>query len=210
MGTNSESIRLIRINISEEHKAFFWTPAKTASVHATTVFTLFNFEAFTSSYDRSGVIHQQNTPYSGHNLDLFEGHENYILICTARNPITRVFSAYNYSNRNREKTVKGFREFFSNMANEPNPFWLMGSKNFKRVPDYFIRQEHMLEDYMKIPFIKESKIASSGALEEMCNKKMNTTKYGLDIKDGYTQDMIDYLYNEYRWYFDTLGYEPKI
>lgn len=211
MGTDSKGNRLIYINYSEKNKAFLWTPPKTSSIHALTVFTLFDFEWFSGSYDKKYV--ERYTPYPQHNhaLNLFDGHENYSLICTARNPVHRLFSAYMFNNPDSEKTPSGFREFMISLTLEVNPFWMIGTKDFVRIPDYFVRQEHLFEDYSKIPFIKNSKVFECGVLEEICQKKINDTKYGkLDIHDCYTSDMLDYLYTEYRWYFDTLGYKPEI
>lgn len=209
MERDTESVRL---NISEEHKAFLWLPPKTASEHAATVFTLFPFENYVCDFQRSYKEHYFGLVKHDHGLHLFQGHENYTLICTARNPIKRIFSAYIYNERRHKNySVQGFRNFFSAVMNEHDCFWMMGSKNFTRVPDYFIRQEHLYEDYLKIPFVAQSKIATCGALEELCDKRINFTEpHNLDIKECFTDDMIDYLYHEYRWYFDKLNYEPKV
>lgn len=213
MGTDTESVRLkININVSEEHKVFLWLPAKTASEHAVTVFSLFSFENFVCDYSRKNIENYHGIVRHNHGLNLFEGHENYKLICTARNPLKRLLSAYVYSNRiYKNLSVKGFRNFFIRTISEPNNAWLSASGSFSRIPDYFIRQENLYEDYLKIPFIKESKVATCGVLEELCNKKINQTEHhNLDIKECYTKDMIDYIYTEYRWYFDTLGYSPEV
>lgn len=212
MGTNTESVRLIKINISEEHKAFLWTPPKTASEHATTVFSLFNFQGILCDYNRSNIIEYHNVPNHNHNLNFFEGHDDYKLICTARNPIKIMFSAYIFSNRvNKNLSVQGFREFFSKEMYNGNSFWLEGCKFNERVPDYFIRQEQLFQDYLKIPFVRESKITKCGALEELCTKRLNHSD-GVNIKinDCYTNDMIDSLYMNYKWYFDTLGYTNEL
>lgn len=213
MGRDTECVRLkVYLNISEEHKTFLWLPAKTASEHAVLVFSLFPFESYVSDYDRKNKEHHNFIVKSNHNLNLFEGHEDYKLICTARNPLRRMFSAYIFSHRNtKDYSIKGFRQFFSETINHPNSNWLAGSKNTSRTPDYFIRQENLLEDYLNIPFIKESKIAKCGALEDLCKKRINFSEpVDLDIKQCYTPDMVDYLYNEYKWYFDTLGYTTEL
>lgn len=213
MGTNTESVRLrIRLNICEEHKVFLWLPPKTASEHAVMVFSLFSFENYICDYDRQNKDHYHGVVRHDHNMNLFEGHEEYKLICTARNPIHRIFSAYVYNTRfNQKASIQGFREFFNKTISEHNSFWLTGTKNLLRTPDYFIRQENLFEDYLKIPFVRESKITKCGVLEELCRKRINYSKqHVLDIRECYTTDMIDYLYYEYKWYFDTLGYEPKI
>jgi len=209
MGRDTQRIRL---NISEEHKSFLWLPAKTASEHAVIVFSLYPFESYISDYHRKNKEYYNSIARISHNLNFFQGHEDYKLICTARNPIRRIFSAYIFNNKNnRDYSVKGFRQFFSETINNSNSIWLAGIKYTDRIPDYFLRQENLLEDYLKIPFIRESKIAKCGALEELCKRRINFSEpVDLDIKQCYTPDMVDYLYNEYKWYFDTLKYTTEL
>lgn len=201
-----------RLNISEEHKSFFWTPAKTASQHATLIFSCFSFGLIDCSYDRKEIYDVSEFPVHSHSLNLFEGHEDYKLICTARNPIHRIFSSFVYSNRFKERLYKEDFIVFFNQIIEKNDFlWLATIRTHLREPDYFIRVENMYEDYMKIPFINQSKIAQSGTLYELCNRKKNVTKkFDIRIEDFYTPDMLNYLYLEFQDYFDKLGYEPVI
>ena len=213
MGTNSESVRLtVRIVISDELKYFLWTPPKTASIHAVNIFSFFPFDTIVCSPDRKEITSHDFLPLHNHNLDLFEGHVDYKLICTARNPLKRIFSAYIYVNKTKnDVSVRGFRDFFKQMMEENDVFWTSGIKNLDRTPDYYIRQEHLFEDYIKIPFIRESKLYSCGFLEELCQKKVNRSpETKLDIKECYTEDMIHYVYTEYKDYFDRLGYTTEL
>lgn len=201
-----------RLNISEEHKSFLWTPAKTASEHATMVFSCLSFGLLDCSYDRKIIYDVSDFPAHSHSLNLFEGHEDYKLICTARNPIHRVFSAFVYSNRFQEKLHKSdFISFFNKIIDNNDFLWLGTIKTYLREPDYYIRIENMYEDYMKIPFIANSKLAESGTLFELCSRRKNVTrKFDIKIEDFYTPDMIDYLYSQYKEYFDKLGYKPEL
>lgn len=213
MGRDTECVRLkVYLNICEEYKSFLWLPAKTASEHAALIFSLYPFESYFTDYNKKNKENYNIFVKNIHSLDFFEGHEGYELICTARNPLKRLFSAYIFSHRNiKNYSVRGFRKFFSETINHPNSNWLAGIKNTNRTPDYFIRQENLLEDYLKIPFVRESKIAKCGVLEEICKKRINFSEpVDLDIKECYTPDMIDYLYNEYKWYFDTLRYTTEL
>ncbi len=63
---------------------------------------------------------------------------------------------------------------------------------------------------MPWPFISDSNLSKSGLLKELCGKLKNESHRELDLKECYTDDMIEYLYEKNRWYFDKLGYEPKI
>ena len=201
-----------RLNISEEHKAFLWLPTKTGSLHASIVFSCFSFNWLDCSYNKKEVFDVSDLPFHMHSLDLFEGHENYKLICTARNPIHRIFSAFVFSNRYEKKLEKSeFVKFFSKIMESETYFWDGGLKNTKREPDYFLRVENLYEDYLKIPFVRESKLNLCGALKELCEKKKNESrKFEVKIQDFYTSDMIEHLYFEFKDYFDKLEYKPEL
>jgi len=209
MGRNTQSSYL---NISEEFKAFYWSPGKTGSVHAAAIFACLPFEFIECSYDRKSIYNFHEIASHSHRMDLFEGHENYILICTARNPIHRLFSSFVYVNRFKDElNPKDFRPFLINCIDNNEFLWTGSIKNPPREPDYYVRLENLYDDYMKLPFMPTTKFASCGVLEELCGRKKNETKkFNITIQECYTDDMIDYVYTEYRDYFDKLGYEPKL
>lgn len=201
------------INISEEHGYFFWSPAKTGSVHANVIFSCLNFVSYLSNYDRKINHDYSEFPVHHHNLNLFENHQNYKLICTARNPLNRIFSSFLYSYREREKliTKSEFYKFYITNVEDSDSLWFAGMNFVERKPDYFVRLEHLFSDYMKIPFVFESKFAKSGFLEELCRKKKNPTKIeNYNIKDFFTTDMVDDVYQRFQKYFDELDYKPVL
>jgi hypothetical protein len=78
----------------------------------------------------------------------------------------------------------------------------------QRVPDYFIRQENLYEDYIKIPFVRDSKLNTCGILEELCGRKMNEGSPKLKTyKEYYNQELADIIYLNYKEYFDHLSYD---
>ncbi len=213
MGGNSESLHLkprVQINISEELRSFVWTPMKTSSTHSNMVFTLFGFEYFHTSYDRKQVYQYSEFPQHLNTCDLFQNHENYILISTARNPLHKIFSAYLYMNRSGEISPSGFKQFFSEQQDIPHNTLTTEFQHIQRRADFYVRVENLFEDYVKIPFIKHSKLTSSGALRELCERKKNYTNRNLDIKGFYTPDMIDYVYQNNKDYYKFLNYQPKL
>jgi hypothetical protein len=79
----------------------------------------------------------------------------------------------------------------------------------QRVPDYFIRQEHLFEDYSKIPFIQNSDFYKSGLLKELCETKINHNKNTYDFRDYYDEMTADLVYYNFSKYFDLLGYDKN-
>jgi hypothetical protein len=77
----------------------------------------------------------------------------------------------------------------------------------ERLPDYFIRQENLYDDYVKIPFVRDSKLNECGILKELCDRKINKGPNKKPIKDYYNQETADIIYLNYKEYFDLCGYD---
>lgn len=202
------------LNISEKHKFFLWTPAKTGTHHTVSVFENFYCEYQVSNFERTEIFNNSKSPKPHHFLHLFSKHENYKLICTARNPLHRIYSAFFHLQEGSPKNninTKEFIKFFVEMNYANDPPFLNGINFLTRKPDYFLRLENLYQDYEKIPFVVESDFYKSGKLKQMCEEKINShLNPNYNIKDFYTSDMIDFLYTKYKKYFDLLDYEPII
>ena len=75
-----------------------------------------------------------------------------------------------------------------------------------RIPDYSLRSENLYEDYLKIPFIKESKLYSSGILKDLCNKKIHERKIKLSSEGYFNQRIADLIYYNMVNYFESFNY----
>lgn len=189
------------VNISEENKVFLWMIPKTGSYHSHLVFSHFDFVTFSTNK------HQLRGRFFSHNhfTDLFPNHENYKLICTARNPFTKIISEFKFNLGDLTKHNQiNFQRYFEELSNRN--FYNFFKLTEKRIPDYFIRIENLWSDYNKIPFVKNSKLNQSGLLYDLCKKKMNSTIQTEKEQDFYTKDMIDHLLDVGRDYFNLLGY----
>lgn len=200
-------------NISEIHKSFLWSPPKTGSFHVTWVMNNFDFNYYLMTSNRKKIEQKNPETKHHHGRNLFEGHENYKLICTARHPIKRIFSAFVFSNSGKkisDYSKKAFIKFFIKQFYGDRDFYLEGNFFFERKPDYFLRVEDLYDDYLKIPFVRDSDLVKSGKLEEMCKEKKNSRyNESLDIQDYFTKDMIDAIYEKYEEYFLLLNYDPN-
>jgi hypothetical protein len=190
------------VNISEKHKAFLWMAPKTGSYHASFTFNHFDF----ISYSTAGNNLREKFLTHNHSMDLFPGHENYKLICTVRNPFTKLVSEFKYRLQHEEEfTTENFRNFFSEKS-ERN-FDLSFNMFKVRKPDYPLRVEYLWHDYIQIPFVYNSKLCQSGILYELCKKKMNGTIVDPKEKDLYTKDMIENVKFVAKEYLEMFGYD---
>ena len=80
---------------------------------------------------------------------------------------------------------------------------------YSKIPRYFLKMENLYEDYLKIPFVRESKLNQCGLLYDLCNMKINRSKNYVSTTDFFTMDMVDYLYDNFRNLFDIDGYEKN-
>jgi len=198
-------IKRVSLNISEVHKCFLWLPAKTSTTHATHVLNHFDFYSIDCDYTKQIVYQKRDYISHNHVQELFLGHERYDLISTTRNPYSRVVSMFEYFRpQDKEgKKFETFEEFVYQYKKLPvKPYFT------QRVPDYFIRQENLYEDYIKIPFVRDSKLNTCGILEELCGRKMNESSPKLKTyKEYYNQELADIIYLNYKEYFDHLNYD---
>jgi hypothetical protein len=198
------------LTYSDVNKSILWTPPKTGSSHATFIFNHFDF--ITEFYDKetSEILKEKRTNIITHHHNCVTTNQfsGYDVICTTRNPYARLLSGFFYltSIEKTELNVQNFRKFFAKEVTEPkilhDAFY-----GYSKIPKYFLRTENLYEDYIKIPFVRESKLNQCGLLFDLCNKKLNVGRHSVPTKDFFTMDMIDYLYDNFRNLFDIDGYE---
>jgi hypothetical protein len=83
--------------------------------------------------------------------------DDYQIICAIRNPYTRAVSAYiDLVDEGYSKSFKEycFQDRYNDYPNDKDLFYWYEWKDLK-VPDYFIRLEHMVEDWKKIISIQD-------------------------------------------------------
>lgn len=192
------------ISLSLKNNCFLWLPPKTGTSHATFIFKHFDFSTYTLE---DGKIIDKSELRHHHNISLFPEHEKHKIICTARNPFDRYISYYKFQKKHEKNdiSVDNFRKYFHEMVKE-NDLKNFFSLTNLRVPDYFLRLENLWSDYNKIPFIRNSKLNQSGILYELCQKKLNPSFETELNSKFYTNEMIDFMLNEGKKYFELLGY----
>jgi hypothetical protein len=197
--------------LSLKHNSILWLPQKTASTHASWVFAHFDFIPYTTNEKNELIINTiSDKIHFGHDLGLPSEHNSMSLISTARNPYDRVFSHFRrYSKRNVKPLQHDFEKFIEDLIDNKTSDLQFFCKTIQslghRTPDYIIRKENMYEDYLKIPFIKNSKLVSCGILEEMCEKKIND-HLSYDSSDYYTEEIKEKVYSFMKIEFESFGY----
>jgi len=187
------------LNISKKNKVFVWTPMSTASRLAWKIFDNFEFSSY--NVNNGGVL-LKNSFEHNHFFGLPQNHEEYKLILTCRNPYTRATAGIDGLN-SREDLIRQLEQQYQ------NPLHLRFYSLLKyRKPDYFLRVENLLEDYLKIPFIRESDFYKSGKMEKLMgdNPYKNKVYINRPIIDKKIADLI-YYNNSY--YFELLGYDKN-
>ena len=199
--------------LSLKHNSILWLPMRTASTHASWVFAHFDFMSYlTNKKDELMIDLISDKIHFGHELGLPPSHNSMSLISTARNPYERVFSYFNrqFLGRNIKPTQGEFEKFIQDLIENKTNFIKFFTKPvqslIERVPDYIIRKENMYEDYLKIPFVKDSKLVSCGILEEMCNRKINDNAVSYNSSDFYTDHIRNQIYDFFKVEFDVFGY----
>lgn len=195
---------------SEQERLAVFLPPKTGTMHAVFILNHFNFITNYHGKDDGKFILKDDYLIHHHSKIIPKGYEDYDVIYTTRNPYERLVSVYYHTKRRSEENspyVKTYKTYFSNLVNNG---WLKVTDDFDfvKTPKYLLRLEHLYEDYIKIPFIRDSKLNQSGILYELCNKKIHVnTQETKPIKYYYTQDMADYVYETFKPYFDLTGYD---
>lgn len=186
------------VNASESLRCFTWTIPKTASRTAWHVFSNFDFNCY-NIVDGDLVLKKEGFRHN-HNTHFFNGHDNYDFIMTIRNPYRMILSKI--SSYSKEKIIFSLeREIFI----ENNWQKQLQEKLKVRTPDYIIRVENIQEDYLNIPFIKESEYFKSGEL-----KKFLDLEYGkgfmYDWKELMDSTIADLIYYNHLFLFEIFGY----
>ena len=166
----------------------------------------FNFYGFDNGKKRKflteGITQQ-------HTCQLFEGHEEYKMMVSARNPYSRYVSLYKMIKKleNSFPEIENFEDFLEKQIFEDHNFECVTFHS--RIPDYIIRIENLFEDYSKVPFILISDYYKSGIMEEFCKKNLNKSKVDIDWRDYYSQSKADLVFYNSQSYFEIVGYDKN-
>ena len=196
---------LVFANLTE--RMFVWTPPKTASHTAAVIFPKLGFNTYNS--EGNYLIPNPVYPHN-HTCILPFGHEKYYFITTIRNPYNIMVSLFKNVRDREYWNSDSFEDYlYAYFYNEELPEMFFPCYDYsERIPDYFIRVENMYEDYLKLPFVKQSDYYKSGDLERDCSVKENSSDYtDFDWKSLYNQNNSDIVFYNYAHLFEIFGYD---
>jgi len=206
------------MNTSHKYKAVWWASPRCASRATYQVLKLYDFQCpnIAEIIRYSVSLLQQRPPPPEykftHQIGLLPDTEKYFLMMNVRNPYSRAVSWWHGLNwmpkvdKNGNKVEPGpvntFKDFLKKFTlKERNAFILDEYElglNLK-VPDLFIRYEHLEEDVKKIPFLN----FDDPATVETFNKYIKNNDFRLDkIKGVLKKDDKDDRYADWQFYYD--------
>ena len=203
-------MHFLTYSFSEKYNSFVWTPMKTASSHASFVFAHFDFITVSENLTTGAIVnHSDDNINFGHSLQFPPKHSDMFFICTIRHPYYRIFSLFSrkFINSTKKPDVKEFEDFFHERIETDIEFTRTTNMFDLRAPDFILRSENLYEDYLKIPFILESKLNKCGILEDICNRKVNKGLTTLNPENYLTPSVKEKIYKMFQSHFDLFGYE---
>ena len=202
--------------ISEKHKTFIWLPPRCATNFISWVLAYFEFSSvlIDTEINEIQTIRPNQSTHFSHCTIFPQNHEELSFICAIRNPYHRVLSMYQslfehpYYSRNQHKSVENFEQYVNDRIVKDKSLWFEFSSSFKdRSPDYLIRTENLYDDILKIPFIRDSDLNSSGILKNFCDKKINQSYTQLNPEEYLTPRIKEIIHSLSSDHFDLFGYE---
>jgi hypothetical protein len=203
-------MNFLTYSYSEKYNSFVWTPMKTASSHTSFVLAHFDFITVTENLITGAIInHSSDNINFGHSLQFPPNHSNMNFICSMRHPYYRCFSIFGrrFIDQTKKPEVYEFEKYFHESIETNIEFTRTTNMFDLRVPDFVLRAENLYEDYLKIPFIAESKLKEVGILEDLCKRKVNKGIETLNPENYLTPSVKEKIYKMFQSHFDLFGYE---
>lgn len=134
-------------NISEKYKFQWVAPERTGSRKLAEIFGFYGF-----TNNGKNVFNHGDFKYS-HRTD-FTKYLDYKIICSTRNPYSRVLSLFkNFYQGYQEKNKENFKNYLLKDLPKGQMVPMIVNPILNKPPDYVVRLEHMAEDLLKLPFI---------------------------------------------------------
>ena len=197
-------------NISFSEKLILWTPPKTASTFLIFIFQHFDFYTVKSDPTFNFINEKNQNLKHIHDCEIPASNQ-YKVICSIRNPYDMILSGYYYhlDTENKKSEDYPFQEYYFSQKNKWDHYMWNEclQKCEKKLPDYFIRKESIYEDLIRIDYVRNHLLNTSGMLVDLCKKKMNVGKSRPLNEKNMTFEIAELIHSQYKLFFDYGGYE---
>lgn len=214
-----DAAKEFEINIRQDGKFILYTPPHTASRRVTSIFENLDFSTFRLHND-SLVLHLNSVTHT-HSLKKIPNYKDYKTIMTVRNPYMIILARYKFSLMEKKKILSTFNiknSFKTYLDFNPRLYGntfrdLAGEKM-----DFKIRQENILDDILKLPFVMGLSDQEKIKIEKASNEKIGESKSRLNynlisplfngiVSSLYDQEYADLVYDNNKIVFEIMGYE---
>lgn len=182
-------------NLSEKHKCFTITFPHTGSRSFIRVLDYFDFDTYELKNNK--LVYKKQGSQHNHTFDLFQGHENYKMMISSRNPYELFVSKFRFylGGTGVMKSTFDLKNEFLNFLEEflveiDSSVWFKKSELMKieellkRPIDYRIRLEDLNESYSKIPFINNDEFNQNGTTIHNFKSQFSSLDSLIDTKIG--------------------------
>jgi hypothetical protein len=217
------------MNFSTKHKIIWWAPERCATKLVADIFSNYDFKYKENIKSEPKEL---TSPYHSHAIFVPEEFNDFKIVCSIRNPYDRALSLFTnftsigsqivYTKTTKQIFIDRFSEFVIQLLRysevrklDSDPEKNTVLKNYvakydfdDRIPDYFIRMEHLKEDLSKLDFIAESPLWKSDFFDGFIsnNPFMNLKPYSFD--DIYTFESAQIVFNYFKKHFFLCNYDP--
>lgn len=204
------------LNIEDRYKLFVWLYPRTGSMLFTKIFDDAGFNAY--ELDNGKLNLKSSDIFHNHDLEIPPNINEYKLILTCRNPYSMIVSHYMNFQKPKDYSFEiseiqpNFLIWLERMI-ESYEIWneLLYKLTYIEV-DFPIRLENLLEDYLSLPNITQSKFYKNSTLQNFLLRKNNETDSsmkGINFRSFYNRNSSDLVYYSFQNYFKLFGYDKN-
>lgn len=183
-------------NTSEKYKCDWIAPERTGSRKVSEILSFYGFK------HNNRPIYEYGKYNYAHEVMLNSIPKEYKIICSARNPYSKVLSLFkNFYENSTDKSKDSFKKYVINDLPKGQMIKMVINPVLNKVPDYILRLENLTEDLLKLPFIHDVLTTKQVELLSSHGKQLESWE------EYYDDEMKEIVYLYTKQHFDMFGYK---